>query len=91
MYDAKHNLITDPELASRDYGGTLNYSDFCGYACVPRNPDKKRMQMYNPNDDRIPENYKKEIANNLNKTIGKNAIYKRHAFNKTKQRNKQNK
>jgi hypothetical protein len=42
MYDASGNLINDPELANRNYG-KLNYSDFCGNFCVPRNPTQKRM------------------------------------------------
>ena len=44
--DSNNNIITDPETASRDYGGTLNYSDFCGFLCVPRDPNKKKMTMY---------------------------------------------
>lgn len=43
--DSDNNIITDPEKASRNYGGTLNYSDFCGFYCVPRNPNKKFMDM----------------------------------------------
>lgn len=41
--DSDGNLIVDPQLASRNYGGTLNYSEFCGYLCVPRNSDRKNM------------------------------------------------
>lgn len=41
-YDAKGKLIYNPEKASRNYG-RLNYSDFCGYFCVPRQNTKKRM------------------------------------------------
>jgi len=52
-YDAKNNLITNPEKASRDYG-SLNYRDFCGYICVPRDPSQKHMSHYNPIDDRMP-------------------------------------
>jgi hypothetical protein len=52
-YDAKNNLITNPEKAARDYG-SLNYRDFCGYICVPRDPSQKHMSHYNPIDDRIP-------------------------------------
>lgn len=43
IYDSKGERITNPEKASRDYGGTLNYKDFCGYVCVPRNDYKKNM------------------------------------------------
>lgn len=46
-YDSKNNLILNPRRAARDYGGTLNYKDFCGYLCVPRNENKKRMAHWN--------------------------------------------
>lgn len=39
-FDAVKNPIFNPELASRDYrwqGSNLNYEDFCGFYCVPRN------------------------------------------------------
>lgn len=42
-FDSDNNLIVDPKLAARDYGGTLNYKDFCGYYCVPRNSNRKEM------------------------------------------------
>ena len=42
-YDSNNRRIIDPELAARDYGGTLNYKNFCGYYCVPRNRNKKNM------------------------------------------------
>ena len=38
-FDALKRLIFNPELASRDYrwqGSDLNYEDFCGFYCVPR-------------------------------------------------------
>ena len=38
-FDAVKNPIFNPELASRDYrwqGSDLNYEDFCGFYCVPR-------------------------------------------------------
>ena len=44
--DSNNNIITDPESAARNYGGTLNYKDFCGFLCVPRDPNKKHMTMY---------------------------------------------
>lgn len=56
-YDAKGKIITDPKMASRDYSGTLNYSDFCGYTCLPNNPELKNMSM-------IPNN-KKNILNRI--------------------------
>lgn len=46
-FDSKNNLIVNPRKAARDYGGTLNYKDFCGYLCVPRNEKKKRMTHWN--------------------------------------------
>ena len=42
-YDSDRNLILDPQWAARDYGGTLNYKNFCGYYCVPRNDKRKNM------------------------------------------------
>lgn len=45
--DSNNDEIIDPQLASRDYGGTLNYKDFCGYYCVPRNQQKKNMSHAN--------------------------------------------
>ena len=47
IYDSNNNIIKDPKLAARDYGGTLNYKDFCGYTCVPRNSTKKQMAHRN--------------------------------------------
>ena len=41
-YDASGNLIHNPEKANRNYG-RLNYKNFCGYFCVPRQPTRKRM------------------------------------------------
>lgn len=41
--DSKGDEIYDPKHAARDYGDTLNYTDFCGYMCVPRNNKKKFM------------------------------------------------
>lgn len=38
-YDALKRDIFNPQLASRDYrwqGSDLNYTDFCGFYCVPR-------------------------------------------------------
>jgi hypothetical protein len=45
-YDASGKLITNPEQANRNYG-RLNYSNFCGYFCVPRQSTRKRM-YYKP-------------------------------------------
>lgn len=47
IYDSNNNIITDPKLAARDYGETLNYKDFCGYLCIPRNSSRKDMSHRN--------------------------------------------
>jgi hypothetical protein len=62
--DSNNNIITDPEIAARDYGGTLHYTDFCGFLCVPRDPNKKKMTMY-PNPALAPMKRKltREIKN----------------------------
>lgn len=39
-FDAEHMAIWNPETAARDYrpkGSYLNYTDFCGFYCAPRN------------------------------------------------------
>ena len=59
LYDAKNNIITDPAKADRNYGPELNYTDFCGYTCVPRDPVLKHMKM----------NTNKSIGDNSNKNI----------------------
>lgn len=41
--DSDGKLIIDPQKASRDYGGTLNYTDFCSFLCVPKEKGKKTM------------------------------------------------
>ena len=38
--DASNNIITDPEIANRKYS-YANFSQFCGYLCVPENNYKK--------------------------------------------------
>lgn len=38
--DSSGNLISNPEIASRDYSGEnggVNYERFCSYLCIPRN------------------------------------------------------
>jgi hypothetical protein len=57
--DAKNNVIKDPLTADRNYGPELNYTDFCGYTCLPRNPLLKHMKM----------NTNKRTSDNSNKTI----------------------
>jgi len=40
-FDAEQQAIWNPQTAARDYrpkGSFLNYSDFCGFYCVPRKP-----------------------------------------------------
>lgn len=43
IYDAEGLPIVDPEYASRDYrpSSFLNYEDFCGFWCMPRNKQIK--------------------------------------------------
>ena len=48
--------INDPEEANRNYGGTLNYKDFCGFLCVPRDRKKKTMKMYSKIRKAMPVN-----------------------------------
>ena len=49
-YDADGNMILDPAKANRYYpdkiiqGHPANYSDFCGYFCVPKNQKKKHWK-----------------------------------------------
>ena len=59
-YDSKNNFIFNPRKASRDYGGTLNYKDFCGYLCVPRDEKKKRMAYWD-SSKKTQKKYKKNI------------------------------
>jgi len=80
--DSNNNIITDPELAARDYGGTLNYSDFCSFLCVPRDPNKKKMTMYaNPELAPLKNVLTGEITN----------IIKKRRSNRNATRNKKNK
>jgi hypothetical protein len=62
IYDSNNNIIVDPKLAARDYGGTLHYKDFCGYTCVPRNSTKKNMahRNYSMGNMGISSNSKKK-------------------------------
>ena len=45
--DSNNNFIVNPKKAARDYGGTLNYKDFCDFLCVPREQTRKRMSHLN--------------------------------------------
>jgi len=47
--DSNNNFIFNPRKANRDYGGTLNYKNFCGYLCVPRDERIKRMAFLKRN------------------------------------------
>ena len=79
--DSNNNIITDPEAAARDYGGTLNYTDFCGFLCVPRDPNKKKMRMI-PNPALAP--IKKKLTSEI-----KNIIKRRRNPQRNTQRNTQ--
>ena len=78
--DSNNNIITDPEFAARDYGGTLHYTDFCGYLCVPRDPSKKKMTMY-PNPALAP--MKKQLTREIKSIIRK----RRRNQNRTRKNN----
>lgn len=52
LVDSNNNIIKNPKKAARDYGGTLNYKDFCGFLCVPRETSKKRMAHLNSQTQR---------------------------------------
>jgi len=47
IFDASKNRILDPQKANRHYidkkidGEVVNYKDFCGYFCVPKDQTKK--------------------------------------------------
>lgn len=64
-YDAKGKLITDPQKANRDYGGTLNYTDFCGYTCLPNNPYLKDMSMI-PNTNKFMNKFTRKKVKDTN-------------------------
>jgi hypothetical protein len=59
--DSDKNKIFDPEKANRNYGGTLNYKDFCGFMCVPKDDEIKHMAHY--------DDYKNNPNNNKNITV----------------------
>lgn len=62
IFDSNNNIIKDPKLAARDYGGTLNYKDFCSYTCIPRNPTKKNMAHRNYSfDNKNPFTNRKRV------------------------------
>ena len=70
--DSKNKIIRDPEYASRDYGGTLHYKDFCGFVCVPKDPSKKKMRMFNDSNNTAPlRRIKKSLSNTVKKIVRK--------------------
>lgn len=79
--DAKNNVIKDPLTADRNYGDDLNYTDFCGYTCVPRNPVLKHMKM----------NTDKKTTNNSNNVIKQHIVNVPLPPPVTKGRNRRNK
>jgi hypothetical protein len=82
--DSKNKIIRDPELASRDYGDTFNYKYFCSFVCVPKDPSKKRMRMYNDTDNRAPL---QRIKKSLTTTV-KKIVRNRNSRNKNRNTNK---
>jgi hypothetical protein len=61
IYDASGVLVTNPEKANRNYG-RLNYKDFCGYFCLPREPTRKRMYHETRVKPRVKQTRKKRVA-----------------------------
>jgi hypothetical protein len=59
-YDADGKLILDPKKANRHYKGKridgqiVNYKDFCGYFCVPKDKNLKNWQS-GPSTDKRPQ------------------------------------
>ena len=59
-YDADGNFILDPQKANRHYKGkkidghVVNYKDFCGYFCVPKDQNLKNWQS-GPNKPDRPQ------------------------------------
>lgn len=41
--DADNEIIIDPKTSNRNFSSKRNYSDFCGYFCVPENDLMKNM------------------------------------------------
>ncbi len=69
-YDASDKLILNPEKANRNYG-RLNYSDFCGYFCVPRKSTEKRMYHQPLNKEKNSNNNSNKKNNNMNNNNSK--------------------
>ena len=66
--DAKGKVITDPNEASRDYG-SLNYKNFCTYTCLPRDPTRKKMRMYNESNNVGPSNTVKALEGTVKNIV----------------------
>ena len=53
-HDSAGIVIVDPKTANRSYpkmfidGQQVNYSDFCGYFCIPNNPKKRFWKSGDP-------------------------------------------
>lgn len=44
--DESGELIYDPKTADRKVSDSMNYTDFCGYLCVPANKTKKTIHSH---------------------------------------------
>lgn len=55
--DASGNQIINPRISNRKFSNRLNYKDFCGYYCIPRDNKKKTMKMFK--DIKLEKNKKK--------------------------------
>jgi hypothetical protein len=67
-FDANKQPIANPETASRDYrpqGSDLNYSDFCGFYCVPRTSQIVLAQGGSRGGARLPRGRKTRRAPRL--------------------------
>jgi hypothetical protein len=55
--DASGKPIINPKTANLNYNDRLNYKEFCGFQCIPRNPSDKHMMMANNKTDPLdPKN-----------------------------------
>ena len=82
IYDSNKNIITDPKLSARDYGGTLNYKDFCGYLCIPRNSSRKNMSHRNYSFKQTNPNHNRKLVEKAYKK--QNKVLNRLGIKKTK-------
>jgi hypothetical protein len=91
--DSDNNIIKDPKTAARDYGGTLNYKDFCNYVCIPRNHKKKFMAHKGENvSDEVKQRFAQEASrqNNQIVALGKKVSNIIGGKRRTKKRHKKN-